>query len=517
MRVSPVKNQLWISFGVFSLALLAAWALGGWVVEGNLIAIVYVFLAIVVSAIAISIVKDWRAGFYIFIIWLLFEDMVRKYLGNNMVIYFAKDALAAILYLSFFLAVRNHRAVLYRFPFMIYVSLFVWLGALQCFNAGSPSLLYSLLGLKLYFYYIPLVYVGYSLIRTEEDLRGFLMTNMGLAGIIAFLGIIQSIIGPSFLNPAVLAPDIQDLSTLYRYAPISGSIIYRPTSVFVSDGRFAAYLLLVWILGLGTAGLLLLKHLRGRVLVFAGLAAVAVALIMCGGRGALVWGMGSGLVLGAAFLWGAPWRAGQAHRIVKAIWRTTGAAGVALLLAVFFFPQEVGARWDFYSETLLPSSSAQEVTTRMSDYPQQEFAKAFQQGGWILGHGIGTASLGVQYISRWLGQRPPDIGVESGYGDILLEFGIFGLFIWIVWTAALLIAAWRVVQKLRGTEYFPLAFAIFWFAFLLLYPSTYGTLNEFQNYIYNAYLWLLIGILYRLPALTHRPAGAEQLQVNLGT
>ena len=516
MRAYPVRNQLWISWGLFSLALLGAWMFGGWVVAGDLKTIVYAFVAIVVCAIALSIMKDWRAGFYIFIIWLLFEDMVRKFLGNNMVIYFAKDALAAILYISFFLAVRKRRAVIFRFPFMIYLSLFVWLGVLQCFNVGSPSLLYSLLGLKLYFYYIPLVFVGYSLIRTEEDLRGFLVINMSLGGVIAFLGIIQSIIGPSFLNPSVLAPDIQDLSTLYRYAPISGSIIYRPTSVFVSDGRFAAYLLLLWVLGLGAAGLLLLKRLRGHVIIFSGLAAVAVALVMCGGRGALVWSMGSGLVLGAAFLWGAPWKARQAHRIAKAIWRTSAAAGVAILVVIFFFPQDVGARWDFYSETLLPGSSAQEVTDRMGTYPQEEFAKAFEQGGWILGHGIGTASLGVQYVSRWLGQRPPDIGVESGYGDILLEFGIVGLFVWFVWTAALLITAWRVVRRLRGTAYFPLAFAIFWFAFLLLYPSTYGTLNEFQNYIYNAYLWLLIGVLYRLPSLANRPLVVGGAQINSG-
>ena len=152
----------------------------------------------------------------------------------------------------------------------------------------------------------------------------------------------------------------------------------------------------------------------------------------------------------------------------------------------------------------------------MGTYPQEEFAKAFEQGGWILGHGIGTASLGVQYVSRWLGQRPPDIGVESGYGDILLEFGIVGLFVWFVWTAALLITAWRVVRRLRGTAYFPLAFAIFWFAFLLLYPSTYGTLNEFQNYIYNAYLWLLIGVLYRLPSLANRPLVVGGAQINSG-
>jgi hypothetical protein len=513
MQVPPKTNRVWVSLGVLSLALFAAWTFGEWIVAGDLNLIVYTFVGIVVGSIALAIIKDWRAGFYIFIVWLLFEDMVRKYLGNNMVIYFAKDALAGVLYLSFFLAVRRHRAVMFSFPFSIFLSFFVWFGVLQCFNPGSPSLLYSLLGLKLYFYYIPLMYVGYALIQTQEDLRKFIVINMGLAAVIASLGIVQSIVGPSFLNPRVLAPDIQDLSTLYRYAPISGVLIYRPTSVFVSDGRFAAYLLLAWVLGLGTSGLLVLKRLRGHTIVFGGLAAVAVALVMCGGRGAFVWSIGSGLVLAAAFLWGAPWKTKQTYRIVKTIWRTTAAGGVALMMAVFFFPQDVGARFSFYSETLLPSSSAEEVSRRMGDYPQQEFAKAFEQGGWILGNGIGTASLGVQYVSRWLGERPPDIGVESGYGDIVLEFGIFGLFIWLVWTAALLISAWKVVRKLRGTSYFPLAFAIFWFAFLLLYPSTYGTLNEFQNYIYNAYLWLLIGVLYRLASLTDGPLGIANPQV----
>jgi amino acid permease len=52
------------------------------------------------------------------------------------------------------------------------------------------------------------------------------------------------------------------------------------------------------------------------------------------------------------------------------------------------------------------------------------------------------------------------------------------------------------------------AFAIFWLAFLILYPITYGTLNGYQDYILNAYLWLLIGILFRLPALAGDPVQA---------
>lgn len=507
-RVLPRRSQFWVSLGVLLLGLMVAWVIGGWVTEDDVRPIIYAALGAVAFVIVLAIVKDWRAGFYIFIVWLLFEDFVRKYLGNNMVIYFAKDAMVAIIYLSFFSAVRRRRAVLFRFPFLIFLGIFFWLGVLQCFNNGSPSLLYSLLGFKLYFYYIPLMYVGYALIRTSEDLNKFLLFNMGLAGAIAGIGILQAIIGPSFLNPRVLAPDIRELGTLYRYAPVSGQVLYQPNSVFVSAGRFDSYLLLAWILSLGAGAFLLLTRRRKQTIMFFGLALVAVALVLCGGRGILVFSIASALVMAAAFLRGAPWRWGLERRVVKAVWRAGAASGVALLITISFFPNEVGARLAYYAQTILPSSPTEQLTGRLGSYPVQEFEKAFAQGGWVFGHGIGTASLGVQYVSRWLGQRPPNVGVESGYGNIMLEFGILGLFLWWLWTAALLISAWRVVRKLRQTTYYPVAFAIFWFAFLILYPFTYGTLNAYQDYILNAYLWLLIGILFRLPALASEPAQA---------
>jgi hypothetical protein len=61
--------------------------------------------------------------------------------------------------------------------------------------------------------------------------------------------------------------------------------------------------------------------------------------------------------------------------------------------------------------------------------------------------------------------------------------------------------SWGVVRRLRQTRFFPISFAIFWFAFLLLYPMTFGGLSAYQNYINNAYLWLLVGILFRLPEI----------------
>jgi len=46
-----------------------------------------------------------------------------------------------------------------------------------------------------------------------------------------------------------------------------------------------------------------------------------------------------------------------------------------------------------------------------------------------------------------------------------------------------------------------IAVVILWYAFILLYPLIYGGLTACQNYINNAYLWLLVGLLFRLPQL----------------
>jgi len=274
-----------------------------------------------------------------------------------------------------------------------------------------------------------------------------------------------------------------------------------PDSVFVSAGRFGFYLILATILMIGTAGYLVFRTERVRTFVFAAIALVGAAVLLNGSRGALLYAVLSALVLAAAFLWGAPWRQRQAHRALRAVRRILIMVALSLTAVILIFPDEAGNRIALYAETLLPSSPAYEVSSRTWDYPLANLLSTFDQPNWLLGNGTGTASLGVQYVSKLIGQRPPQIGAEEGYGQLILEMGIIAPFVWILWTAALLYCSLRVVRQLRGTRFFPIAFAIFWYAFLLLYPLTWAGLPPYQNYVTNAFLWLLVGILFRLPKL----------------
>jgi hypothetical protein len=514
MRISSIvlpgpsqKNPL-VVVGVIGVIGLLAYELAQYVIAGDFVGLSYIGLAVMVGAAMLTMLNNWRAGTFIFFGWLFFEDFARKYLGNNMAIYFGKDFLVAIVYLSFFIAYRRKQAKIFRPPFLIPLLLFVWFGVIQVFNPASTSFFFGILGLKLYFYYIPLLFIGYSMIRTEEDLRRFYPFLMVLTIIVAGLGIAQAILGHTFLNPAVMQAEIRELSSNYRVAPISGVIVYRPTSVFVSAGRFAFFLVPAFLFAFGYGGYLLLRSKERRLLTLLAVAVTTSAIALCASRGTVLWTLGSILVCIPAFLWGCPWQKGQLVRVFRGFQRAALAGVAALLLTSLFYPDALKNRLSFYWETLDPTSANSELVHRTQTYPLQQLGYAFDYPRWPYGYGIGTASLGTQYIGRILHTPGLAIGVESGFGALVLELGIVGLLLYLISASAIVISAWSAAVKLKGTPWFPIGFVIFWYTFLFLFPYVWGGFQSFEDFILNSLLWFSLGILFRLPSL---PLNAKNL------
>ena len=477
------------------------WALSTWIISGSSQMLVMGAMAVAIVMIVVRALHDWRAGLYLFILWLLFEDLARKYMGNNTILFFGKDIIAAITIFSLFKSKQRRGVPWFKPPFLVSLAIFFAFAVIQVFNTASPSIVYGLLGLKLYFYYVPMMYVGYALLRTNQDLEWFLLYNIVPALLIAVGGIVQSVVGLGFLNPTQLAPELRELGNLSRESPLTHQRLFAPTSVFVSTGRFASYIILAAIIVLGAQAYLLLTRRRRAWWALLGVSIAFVAALQSGSRGSVVYTGVSVLVLSAGFLWGAPWRWGQGHRLAKAFRRAALVCAAGLFLMAQFFPDKLGASWAFFSETLSPTSSASELQHRALDYPIQGLQVAFQSDRLFFGGGTGTASLGTQYVAQLLGQAPLNAWVENGWGVLILEMGILGLVLWISWTAALLVAGWKVVKHLRETIYFPVALSIFWYLFLLLVPFTYMGMAPYQNYVLNAYCWVLVGILFRLPHL----------------
>jgi len=118
-HMPAVKQQTLIGACVFVIGMLLAWQAGGQIASGDMKIVVYAGLALAGGAAALVILRSWRTGFCLFLVWLLFEDLARKYMGNALALFFGKDILAALTYISHYAAIRKGREKTFRPLFLL--------------------------------------------------------------------------------------------------------------------------------------------------------------------------------------------------------------------------------------------------------------------------------------------------------------------------------------------------------------------------------------------------------------
>src|SRR5438132_13798858 len=89
------------------LIALVAYECADLIVEDDLLTLYYVGLVVLGLVALVAILKDWRKGVYAFVVWIAVEDLIRKYLGNNMAVYFVKDVLSLALALPLSISRRS--------------------------------------------------------------------------------------------------------------------------------------------------------------------------------------------------------------------------------------------------------------------------------------------------------------------------------------------------------------------------------------------------------------------------
>jgi hypothetical protein len=125
---------------LFIIGLVVAYVSAGYIVSGDFNSLAFVAMIATGAVATAAILGNWRNGTYVFLAWLLFEDFARKFLGNNMDVYFAKDFLVLLVYLSFFAAYRrkeNGLQTFARLSFRFFWSLF-GLAPCRCSTPPPP-------------------------------------------------------------------------------------------------------------------------------------------------------------------------------------------------------------------------------------------------------------------------------------------------------------------------------------------------------------------------------------------
>ncbi|MBI2933650.1 MAG: hypothetical protein HYY16_18560 [Planctomycetes bacterium] len=449
----------------------------------------------------IAIFFNWRAGVYLLFLWIPAEELVRKFAGNDMAFFLVKDILLAATYAAYFLAERRadpKRA----FSSPAVVPLLLWFGwaVVQVFNPHSNGVFMGLVGLRMSFAYVPLIFLGFHMFRDDRELRRFCTALLALILIVDAVGLLQLILGPTFMNPSrFVRPTGADF--LQARGTLAYGIFTYTNSVFASESRYGRFLLLSFALILGFTGFAQSQRLnRLRLLCVIALLATGVNLLMNGSRTLFV----CLALIGVGFI---------VLRIRESASRALPSAfvlGAALVAAGSFtwfaHPRIARSVYGFYYATLSPDSADFEVARRLRQNVTNETGSVWGAiaASGLFGHGTGTASQGSQYVMTrgGPGARAEHINpVESGFGAFAWEHGVVGLGLVLWWMVALLADQLRAARELRHGRWLGLGAAIFLWSALFLGPITLWGIQGFQDFVVNSHLWFWSGVLLALPAL----------------
>jgi len=78
------------------IAGVIAFTVSKFIVDEDFVGMAYAAMVVAGAVAILAILRNWRNGVYFFLGWLMFEDLARKYLGNNMAITFGKVVLLMV-------------------------------------------------------------------------------------------------------------------------------------------------------------------------------------------------------------------------------------------------------------------------------------------------------------------------------------------------------------------------------------------------------------------------------------
>lgn len=517
-RLPANRAPLLASAGALGLAVVAGtytslrdFQLRGWMRSLDVVfsvPLAAVALLIVVAAFLPVILRDWRLGLWAFFAWLPFEDLIRKYAGNDIRVYAAKDLLFVLAMVSLAVHLRQQRAwqdaTGRARPFLL--ALLGWSAALAVY-ASVTDWRVGVLGMRLNFLYVPLVAVGYFLATDRRRLRPTLVviTLVGTATVV--LGIVQYVIGPSFLRPSVDTPGLTNLDYFRGFQSAAGSAnqVFRPTGTFADPGRFAAMAVAVVAISLTSFAVHAGRDRAsrwGRRIAVAGIVTGTVGMYVSGGRAPLL----IGLTICVAFFVGPRIRGrSRVPRLLGMAAVAMAAAGLLVLVA----PTQAANQVSFYAQSLDPTSEKSEWDWRWAAYTEG-ITLGIQKSTW-LGRGAGTHSVGLQYLVGGSEYSVKAVGyeVESGWGAVAIELGKIGLALWVIWSIVWSRRLMSSLRALRGRADAQAALPLVAYVLLALFVLFFTGYQSFQNYIVNANIWLMSGIVFGMGAAATRTSGAE--------
>lgn len=441
--------------------------------------------------------NKWRLAVKAALVIALFEGALRKWVfpGGQELIYFLKDVFLIGAYLRFFLAPDlDIRATRLRAPYMLVILSCMFLMP-ATLNTNIGSYLLAAYGLKIYVFYIPLMFMMPYLFRTQEEMVRELTWYALLAIPIGLLGIVQWRAGGSSIwNVYADQQAMGDMgATTFGFGErvrVTGTFSY-----ITGHTTFVIFFSAI------TLALLSLKEVKWKWLIVAVSLPLIMGNAMMGGSRASLFTIG-GIVVGFAFA-SVSGRIGSSKNYTAVL-----VAGISICAAgsMYFFGEAVN-HWQTRYQV-----AGDNVFYRIIGMPVDAMKKSFNEAAFN-GYGIGATHPAPEAIRRKLHLPAPKRKApvfDTEMGQVLAELGIFGWMGWYFMRVALIVILFGAYGKCPPgpVKPFILAAALISVPFLLL--------SVVLNHTANILLWSLIGlgmIPFLEPAKVRRTMAAGRHQV----
>ena len=446
------------------------------------------FIIISIGFIGLISYLFWRKAILFLVIWIMVSGAFRKWFFPEIedVIYLFGHAIVAGAYIRYFqdrLATRT--PIFEPHPINIFfLILFIW-GIACVFNPIMGNIFVGILGLVVYFYFIPLSYIFSYMVLSKEQLIKLLKIFVIISVPLLILAIVQ------FYMPYYHPINTYVRETQYNIALAGGRP--RVTSTFSFISGFAVYLsllILICIYLLSVKG----NSIQFTIFTSVNLVLAALSILMTGSRGPATY-----CLLESIFYF---FIAGILN--MKLLIRLLPSIIIVILFTIGIFKFTTFGFTIFDAFNTRASSSEDIIPRLMHTYtdPFQFFKKV-----GVYGVGIGDTFQGaVAFGHDPLKSMQITGGYEEEQGRIVVEIGFVGYVLMFLVRILVVKYFWDLFKKLKDEQLKNLALICIMF----LLPFSFGLTNLIFDITSNTLYWYVIGFLFLLPKLDKQIAKARE-------
>lgn len=453
--------------------------------------ILVILAAALVLGMWLRVIRDWRLGLALFLLYTPISGAVQLSLFPAPWAVLIKDlAFALPAYIGFANSGEFTESI-DRLPPSLLTMLAVLMGLVlaQALNPWGPGLLPTLIGLKVWLFYLPMLLLGWCYVRDARSLLRLSRLLTGLVWLPCLVGIAQYFLALNYGSRYAISRfygEAAALAATQGFTRFNDVGLIRIPATFAFPAQYLNYILCMFVPVLGAAKIEpSWRWLRLR--------AVSVWLLCAAGfttgtRAAFV-------VIPAMMLLFFLLRSRLAGVVPAAA--LIGSVFLAIVLAVGIdVPKLV------HMETELTDTYSKDIAAGM-------LLDALNKT-WIglgVGSNTGAARFGVANAETFT-------LFENYYAKTVDELGIVGLIVVVLLHGGMILYAFRARRRLVGT---PLQAycdaAVAFFVIIFLYDFK-GFLLDFDPL--NALYWLYVGVMLALPALEAR-ARVEEYYASVNT